>query len=411
MNKITHSDGSSSNDRLVGAGGSRIRRGGEQMSLNFDLSQEQAMIRSMAREFADEVVAPGAGERDKTGAFPLHLVKQMGGLGLFGIPFSEAYGGMGGDTVSYALAVEEISRADASLGITLAAHCSIGMGPVYYFGTEEQKQQWLPGAARAEYLASFGLTEPGAGSDSAATKTTAVREGGDWILNGSKQYITNAAYCGYIVCTAMTDPAKKHKGISAFIVPNPTPGFTVGPAYEKMGLHSSDTRPLYFDNVHIPAENLLGQSGDGFKQFMITLDGGRISIGAMAVGIAQASLDAALKYAKERVQFGQSLSKFQAIQFKLADMAMEVELARTMVLKAAWLKDQGRPFTRECAMAKLFASEVAVRAANQAIQIHGGAGYMEDFPVSRFWRDAKLTEIGEGTSEIQRIVIAKLSGC
>ncbi len=381
------------------------------MSLNFDLSQEQAMIRKLAREFADERVAPGAGERDKTGRFPTELVREMGELGLMGIPFAEEYGGVGGDTVSYALAVEEISRVDGSLGITLAAHCSIGMGPVYYFGTKEQKERWLPGAARGEYLASFGLTEPGAGSDSAGTKTTAVLQGDQWVLNGSKIYITNAAYCGYIVCTAVTDPDQGHNGISAFILPNPTEGFSIGPAYEKMGLHSSDTRPLYFDDVHLPAESLLGNRGEGFKQFMITLDGGRISIGAMAVGIAQGALDAALAYAKQREQFGRSISKFQAIQFKLADMAMEIEMARMMVLKAAWLKDQGRPFTKECAMAKLFASEVAVRAANQAIQIHGGAGYMEDLPVSRFWRDAKLTEIGEGTSEIQRMVIAKQLGC
>jgi len=381
------------------------------VGLNFDLTAEQAAIRNLAREFAEGAVAPGAGRRDKTGEFPLDLVKQMGSLGFFGIPFSEAYGGMGGDTVSYALAVEEISRADASLGITMAAHCSIGMGPVYYFGSEEQKHRWLPGAARGEYLASFGLTEPGAGSDSAGTNTTAVRDGDSYLLSGSKSFITNAFYCGYIVCTAVTGPGHKHRGISAFIVPNPTEGFTVGPAYEKMGLHSSDTRPLYFDSVRVPAGNLLGSPGEGFKQFMVTLDGGRISIGAMAVGIAQAALDAALKYAKERVQFGHAISKFQAIQFKLADMAMEVELARMMVLKAAWLKDQGRPFSSEGAMAKLFASEAAVRAANQAIQIHGGAGYTEDFPVSRFWRDAKLTEIGEGTSEIQRIVIAKQLGC
>ncbi|MFZ5823317.1 MAG: acyl-CoA dehydrogenase [Bacillota bacterium] len=379
--------------------------------MDFDLSQEQSMIRTLAREFAEGEVAPGAAERDKTGRFPVELVRKMGELGLFGIPFAEEVGGMGGDTVSYALAVEEISRVDASLGITMAAHCSIGMGPVYYFGTKEQKERWLPGAARGEYLASFGLTEPGAGSDSAGTKTTAVREGDQWILNGSKVYITNAAYCGFIVCTAVTEPGKGHKGISSFIVPNPTEGFSIGPAYEKMGLHSSDTRPLYFDNVRLPGESLLGRPGEGFKQFMVTLDGGRISIGAMAVGIAQASLDAALAYAKQREQFGQPISKFQAIQFKLADMAMEIELARTMVLKAAWLKDKGRPFSREGAMAKLFASEAAVRAANQAIQIHGGAGYMEDFPVSRFWRDAKLTEIGEGTSEIQRLVIAKQLGC
>ena len=379
--------------------------------MNFDLTREQAMIRTMAREFADEVVAPGASQRDKTGEFPLDLVRQMGSLGLFGIPFGEEYGGMGGDTISYALTVEEISRADASLGITLAAHCSIGMGPVYYFGSEEQKKRWLPGAAGAEYLASFGLTEPDAGSDSAGTKSTAVLDGEEWVLNGSKSYITNAYYCGYIVCTAVTEPGMGHRGISAFILPNGAPGFAVGPAYEKMGLHCSDTRPLYFDNVHIPKGNLLGNRGEGFRQFMITLDGGRISIGAMAVGIAQASLDAALAHARQRVQFGQTISKFQAIQFKLADMAMEVELARTLVLKAAWLKDEGKPFTKEGAMAKLFASEVATRAANQAIQIHGGAGYMEDLPVSRFWRDAKLTEIGEGTSEVQRLVIAKQLGC
>ena len=380
------------------------------MSLNFDLSREQSMIRDLAREFAEGEVAPGAAERDKTGRFPLELVRRMGELGLLGIPIPEAYGGTGGDTVAYALAVEEISRADGSLGLTMAAHCSIGMGPVLYFGTEEQKKQWLPGAARGEYLASFGLTEPEAGSDAAATRTTAVRDGEGWVLSGSKSFITNAYYCGYIVCTAVTRPGEGHRGISAFIVPNPTPGFTIGPAYEKMGLRSSDTRPLYFDQVRLPADALLGQEGEGFRQFMITLDGGRISIGAMAVGIAQAALDAALAYARQRVQFGQTISKFQAIQFKLADMAMEIELARNMVLKAAWLKDQGRPFTREAAMAKLFASETAVRAANQAIQIHGGAGYMEDLPVSRFWRDAKLTEIGEGTSEIQRLVIARHLG-
>ncbi len=381
------------------------------MSLNFDLSQEQQLIRNLAREFAEGEVAPGAAERDKTGRFPLELVRKMGELGLMGIPFPEEYGGTGGDTVAYALAVEEISRVDGSLGITLAAHCSIGMGPVYYFGTEDQKKRWLPGAARGEYLASFGLTEPGAGSDSAATKTTAVRDGDGWVLNGAKIFITNAHYCGYIVCTAVTQPGQGHRGISAFIVPNPTPGFTIGPAYDKMGLRSSDTRPLFFENVRLPADALLGREGEGFRQFMVTLDGGRISIGAMAVGIAQGALDAALAYARQRVQFGQSISKFQAIQFKLADMAMEIELARNMVLKAAWLKDQGRPFTKEAAMAKLFASETAVRAANQAIQIHGGAGYMEDLPVSRFWRDAKLTEIGEGTSEIQRLVIARQLGC
>lgn len=381
------------------------------MSLNFDLSQEQATIRKMAKEFADEVVAPGAAERDRSHVFPLDIVKQMGQLGFYGINFAEEYGGLGLDTVSYALSVEEISRADGSLGLGYAAHCSIGLGPVYYFGTPEQKEKWLPPGIRGEYLASFGLTEPQAGSDSAATRTTAVQDGDEWVINGSKAFITNAYYCGFLVITAVTEPGKGNKGISSFILPNPTPGFTVGEPYEKMGLHSSDTRPLFFENVRIPAGNLLGQRGEGFRQFMKTLDGGRISIGAMAVGLGQAAVDASLKYAQERVQFGQSISKFQAIQFKIADMATEMEMARLMVLRAAWLKDQGRPFTKEAAMAKLFASEAATRAANQAIQIHGGYGYMKEYQVERFWRDAKLCEIGEGTSEIQRIVIARQLGC
>lgn len=381
------------------------------MSLHFDLSTDQATIHKMAKEFATEVVAPGAVERDRTHQFPLEIVRQMGQMGFFGIQFSEAYGGLGLDTVSYALAVEEISRADGSLGLGYAAHCSIGLGPVASFGTEEQKQRWLPGGIRGDYLASFGLTEPQAGSDSGATKTTALRDGDDWVVNGAKSFITNAYYCGYLVITAVTEPGRGNRGISAFILPNPTQGFTIGEPYEKMGLHSSDTRPLFFENVHIPHGNLLGNPGEGFKQFMQTLDGGRISIGAMAVGIGQAALDAALKYAKEREQFGQQIGKFQAIQFKLADMAMEIEMARMMVLKAAWLKDQGRPFTKEAAMAKLFASEAATRAANQAIQIHGGYGYMKEYQVERFWRDAKLCEIGEGTSEIQRIVIARQLGC
>ncbi|BDG59439.1 acyl-CoA dehydrogenase [Caldinitratiruptor microaerophilus] len=375
--------------------------------MNFDLTEEQAAIRRMAREFAEAEVAPGAAERDEKHLFPLDLVRRMGELGFFGIPFAEAYGGLGGDYVSYALAVEEIARADAGLGLTYAAHVSIGLGPVYSFGTEEQKQRWLPGGIRGEYLASFGLTEPQAGSDAAATRTTAERDGDHWVLNGQKQFITNAGYAGYVVCTAVTEKGKGHRGISNFIVPTDAPGFRVGPPLKKLGLHSSDTRPLYFDDCRVPAENLLGRPGEGFKQFMATLDGGRISIGAFCVGIARAAYEAALRYAKEREQFGRRIGEFQAIQFKLADMAMEIELARTQVLKAAWLKDQGRPYTREAAMAKLFASEMATRAASQAVQIHGGYGYVRDYPVERYYRDVKLGEIGEGTSEIQRLVIAR----
>ncbi len=379
--------------------------------MNWDLTPEQQAVQDMAREFADSAVAPGAAKRDETGEFPLDLVRRMGELGFFAIPFSEKYGGLGGDTVSYALAVAEIARADASLGLTYAAHVSIGMGPVYYFGSEDQKLRWLPGAARGEYLASFGLTEPDAGSDSAGTRTTAVRDGGEWVLNGQKAYITNPGYAGYVVCTAMTEKGAGHRGISNFIVPSDTPGFSTGAPYKKMGLKSSDTRPLFFDNCRIPADHLVGQTGEGFRQFMVTLDGGRISIGAFCVGIAQAAYDAALRYAKERVQFGHSISTFQAIQFKLVDMAMEIELARNQVLKAAWLKDQGRPFTREAAMAKLFASEMATRACNQSVQIHGGYGYMHEGMVERLYRDVKLGEIGEGTSEIQRLVIARQIGC
>lgn len=379
--------------------------------MNLDLTPEQQAIQKMAREFAEGVVAPGAAERDQSHEFPVEIFREMGGLGFFAIPFAEKYGGLGGDYLSYALAVEEISRADAGVGLSYAAHVSIGMGPVYYFGTEEQKLRWLPGAARGEYLASFGLTEPGAGSDAAATRTTAVREGDEWVLNGQKQFITNAGYAGYIVCTAVTEKGKGHRGISNFIVPTDAPGFSVGAPYKKMGLRSSDTRPLYFDNCRIPADSLVGQPGEGFKQFMATLDGGRISIAAFALGIAQAAYEAALAYAKERVQFGESISKFQAIQFKLADMATEIEVARGQILKAAWLKDQGRPYTKEAAMAKLFASEVATRVCNQAVQIHGGYGYIQDYPVERYYRDVKLGEIGEGTSEVQRLVIARQIGC
>ncbi len=378
--------------------------------MDFDLTVEQRLIQKLARDFAAGEVAPGAAERDKTEEFPVDLIRRMGDLGLFGLPFPEEYGGSGAGYQAYALAVEEISRADASLGITFAAHCSIGTAPIYYFGTEEQKRQWLPLCATGEILAAFGLTEPNAGSDAGGTQTTAVLKGDEWVLNGSKIFITNGATAGVIVATAVTGRAANSRGISSFIVPKGAPGFRPGNRFDKMGLRSSETVELIFEDCRLPKENILGQPGEGFKQFLATLDGGRISIGAMGVGLAQGCLDASLKYARERTQFGQSIGRFQAIQFKLADMAMEIELARTAVLRAAWLKDQGRPYTREAAMAKLFASETAVRAALQAVQIHGGYGYMKEYPVERYLRDAKLLEIGEGTSEIQRLVIARQLG-
>jgi len=303
--------------------------------------------------------------------------------------------------------VEEISRACASTGITYAAHCSIGTGPIYLFGTEEQKKRWVVPCARGKMLAAFGLTEPEAGSDAGATRTTAVLEGDEWVINGNKCFITNASQAGVAVITAITEPGLGTRGISAFIVPADAPGFKVSPPYKKLGLRASDTAEIILEDVRVPQENLLGRRGDGFKQFLAVLDGGRISIGAMSVGIAQACLDASLAYARERRQFGRPIAEFQAIQFKLADMATSIELARLAVYRAAWLKDRGLPFTRESAMAKLFASETAVRAALEAVQIYGGYGYTADYPVERYLRDAKLMEIGEGTSEIQRLVIAR----
>jgi len=375
--------------------------------MDFELNDEQRLIRDMVRDFAQNEIAPIAAEMDKTETFPWPVIRKMGGLGLLGLPIPEKYGGAGADTVSYAVAVEEVSRASGSVGITLAAHCSLGSMPIYLFGTEEQKHKYLPGLASGQMLGAFGLTEPGAGSDAGATRTTAVRDGDSWVLNGQKTFITNGCVAGTLVVSAVTDRAKGTRGISSFIVPGDAPGFQPGRNEDKLGLRASLTSQLFFNDCRIPAENLLGQEGDGFKQMLITLDGGRISIGAMAVGLAQAALDASLKYAKERVQFGQPIANFQAIQWMLADMATEIDCARLMVYRAAWLKDRGRRFTREAAMAKLFASEVADRACNKAIQIHGGYGYTRDYPVERYWRDARLCEIGEGTSEIQRLVIAR----
>ncbi|HEU4965500.1 MAG TPA: acyl-CoA dehydrogenase [Bacilli bacterium] len=379
--------------------------------MNFDLTQEQLMIKNMVRDFADAEIAPNAEHVDKTAEFPYDTFMKMGELGMLGLPISEEYGGAGADTISYALAVEEVGRACGSHGLSYAAAVSLGASPFYYFGNEEQKRKWLVPLAEGKILGAFGLTEPNAGSDASGTQTTAVLDGDEYVINGSKCFITNVSYAKVCIVTAVTDRSQGAKGISAFIVPTDTPGFSTSTPYEKLGLKGSNTAEIIMDNVRVPRENLIGNENEGFKQFMITLDGGRISIGALSVGIAQAAYEAALKYAKERTQFGQSISKFQMIQQKLADMATNIELARMMVLKAAWLKDQGRPFTKEGAMGKLFASEICMRACDQAIQIHGGYGYMKEYPVERYFRDAKLMEIGEGTSEIQRIVIARQIGC
>jgi alkylation response protein AidB-like acyl-CoA dehydrogenase len=380
--------------------------------VDFALSKEQTMIRDMVREFAQAEIAPKAAEIDREARFPQETFVKMGKLGLLGLPISEEYGGAGADTISYALAVEEVGRACGSTGLSYAAHVSLGCGPLYYFGTEEQKRTYLVPLASGEALGSFGLTEPAAGSDAGGTQTRAVQDGDSYVITGSKSYITNAKYARTIVVTAVVGKDDRGRNrIGAFIVPTDAKGFSVVRVYEKMGMRASNTCELALDDVRVPADNVLGSLTAGFRQFLQTLDGGRISIGALSVGIAQAAFDAALRYAQQRVQFGQSLSKFQAIQFKLADMAMQIELARTAVLKAAWLKDSGQPFTKEAAIAKLYASEICMRTCDQAVQIHGGAGYVQDFPVERMMRDAKLLEIGEGTSEVQRMVIARQIGC
>ena len=376
--------------------------------MDFDLSEEHRLFRDTVRDFADNEVAPGALERDKTHEFPYDLIEKMAALGLLGVPFAEEYGGAGGDTISYAIAVEEISRADGSLGLTLAAHTSLGAAPFQLFGTEEQKRKYLVPLAQGKMLGAFGLTEPHAGSDAGGTKTYAVREGDEWVINGSKLYITSARIAGVMVITAKTDPdAKGSRGITSFVVENPAEGLSFGKDEDKMGLRSSITSPVFFENVRVRDDAILGEPGQGFKGFLEILDGGRISIGAMAVGLGQAAFEAALRYSNERMQFGQPISSFQAVQFMLADMAMKLDAARLMVYKAAWLKDRKRPFTKEAAMAKLFASEVGEECCHKAIQVHGGFGYITEAHVERYYRDVRLTEIGEGTSEIQRMVIAR----
>jgi short-chain 2-methylacyl-CoA dehydrogenase len=381
--------------------------------MNFDLTDEQRLIQQTVREFAQGEVAPRAEEMDRTHQFPYDLVATMADLGLMGLPYPERYGGAGGDTVSYAIAVEEVSRADASTGITLAAHVSLGAAPFYLFGSEAQKQDYLVPLARGERLWGFGLTEPEAGSDAGATRTRAELRNGCWVINGTKCFITNSGtrITAGVTVAAVTGKRPDGKSeISTIIVPSSTPGFHVEPPYNKMGWRASDTHGLTFTDCAVPEENLLGTRGGGYKQFLEVLDGGRISVAALSVGLAQACLDASLAYAKQRRQFGQAIGKFQAIQFKIADMATEIELARLMTYKAAWLKDQKRDFSRTAGMAKLFASETSKRAADQAVQIHGGYGFMDEYPVSRYYRDCKINEIGEGTSEVQRLVIARQLG-
>jgi short/branched chain acyl-CoA dehydrogenase len=376
--------------------------------LNFDLTQEQQLIRDTVREFAESRIAPVAAELDREHRFPYDLVAELAELGLMGMTIPEKYGGAGADTVAYAVAVEELTRIDSSVAITVAAHHSLGTLPIFYFGSDEQKQEWLPQLASGQKLAAFGLTEPGAGSDAGATRTTAELRGGEWVVNGSKIFITNAG-TDITACVTITARTGEDE-ISNLIVPNGTAGYEISGPMEKMGWHASDTRELSFRDCAIPEGNLLGARGEGFNQFLAILDGGRISVAAMAVGLAQGAYDLAAAYAKEREQFGRPIAKFQAVQFRLADMATEIEAGRNLVYKAAWTKDQGRPFGKEAAIAKLYTGEMSNRVVNWALQVHGGYGYMDEFAISRLYRDQKILEIGEGTNEVQRMVIARHLG-
>jgi short-chain 2-methylacyl-CoA dehydrogenase len=376
--------------------------------VDLDLTQEHDLVRSTVREFAEQRVAPVAEELDREARFPYELVAELAELGLMGMPIPEEYGGAGADTVSYAIAVEELTRVDSSVAITVAAHTSLGTMPIFLFGNEEQKREWLPGLASGNRLAAFGLTEAGAGSDAGATRTTAEERDGSFVVDGSKIFITNAGtdITACVTITALTGEGE----VSNIIVPNGTPGYEISQPMKKLGWRASDTRELSFKGVEVPAGNLLGERGKGFAQFLEILDGGRISVAAMGVGLAQGAYDLAYAYAKEREQFGRPISSFQAVQFRLADMATEIEAGRALVYKAAWLKDRGRPFAREAAMAKLYTGELSNRAANWALQIHGGYGFMDEYAISRLYRDQKILEIGEGTNEVQRMVIAKHLG-
>ncbi len=372
-----------------------------------DFTEEQLMLRDTVREFAENEIAPRASEWEEKGEFPLDIMKKMGELGMLGIPFPEEYGGAGMDTLSFALALEEIARVCGSTCLNVAAHTSLCAMPIYLFGTEEQKKKYLPPLATGEALGSFCLTEPASGSDAGAAKTTAIDKGDHFILNGSKSFVTNGGVASTYVVFAKTDPEKGKYGLSAFIVERNFEGFIIGKKEQKLGLNASDTRTISIENCRVPKENLLGEINQGFKVALITIDGGRIGIGAMAVGIAQGAMEKAAAYAKERVAFGKPIAEFQAIRWMLADMATEIHAARLMVHHAARLRDAGKPYTKEASMAKLFASEMAMRATKNAIQIFGGYGFCKDYPVERYWRDAKLTTIGEGTSEIQRMVISR----
>ncbi len=378
--------------------------------MDFRLSEEDRMIQALARDFAEKELAPEASERDRLSRPHPDLIPKLGKLGLAGVPIPEVYGGGGGTTLQYVLVVEELARVCASSALSYAAHVSLGLGALNLLGSEHQKRTYLTPGAQGAHPVAFGLTEPGAGSDAGGSRTTAKLVGDEWVVNGTKCFITNGETAGSVVFTAVTDPERGPAGISAFIVERGTPGFTASSTYDKMGMRASETSELVFTDCRLPADHLAGERGQGFHGFLKILDGGRISIGALAVGVAQAALEASLRYAQQRKQFGKPIGSFQAIQFKLADLATEIELARTLVHKAAWLKDTGEPYGQVAGMAKLFASEAAVRGADQAIQIHGGYGYIREYPVERYYRDAKLLAIGEGTSEIQRLVIARHLG-
>jgi short-chain 2-methylacyl-CoA dehydrogenase len=376
--------------------------------VNYELSDEQELLRRTVREFAETRVAPVAEELDREERFPYELVSELAELGLMGIPIPEEYGGAGADTVSYAIAVEELTRIDSSVAITVAAHTSLGTMPIFLYGDERQKREWLPELASGRKLAAFGLTEPDAGSDAGATRTRADLRDGEWIVNGSKIFITNAGtdITACVSITALTGEGE----ISNIVVPNGTAGYEISAPMHKLGWHASDTRELSFKDCAVPEGNLLGPRGRGFAQFMEILDGGRISVAAMGVGLAQGAYDLAFAYAKEREQFGRPIAKFQAVQFALADMATEIEAGRQLVYRAAWLKDEGKPFGLAAAQAKLYTGLLSNRAANAALQIHGGYGFMDEFAISRLYRDQKILEIGEGTNEVQRMVIGKLLG-
>jgi len=375
--------------------------------MDFELTEEQQLIQAMAREFAQTKVAPIAAEIDQNHRFPSELIPELQALNLLGIPLPEEYGGAGADAISYVLVIEELARACASTAIILSTHTSLCAWPIYKFGNEMQKKQYLSKLASGEWLGAFGLTEPSAGTDAASMKTIAVLEDDQWVLNGSKIFITNGAYADVFLIFALTDPAHGTRGISAFIVDKGTPGFSCGAEEKKMGIKASSTTPLYFSDCRIPRENLLGKEHKGFSIAMAALDVGRIGVAAQALGIAQGALDAAVAYAKERIQFGKPIASHEAIQWMIADCATEIDAARMLVYRAAWNKDKGLPYSSEAAMAKLFASETATRVAGKAIQIHGGYGFTESYSVERSYRDAKITELYEGTSEVQRMVVSR----